>query len=153
MSAKKVVNNKVAKIAVDEMYKAIFAEGTRLNMNPLETKQFLQRKFLSCVLTDCKPEHLRQALEFLKKQKALSDYSLDEIAAWRNTARKRLFENEQATEQVCAEMARIRDAYLTRLHSLEKKHEADVRWYKKLGKVLAAKVKGIRFADDELDVE
>ena len=123
-----------------EYYQKIFLEGKRLGMTPRETKEFLRKKGIAVI----------NQLNFLKSQKSLNDYTIDELIKWRDTARYRIMGYNDELKAINIQIEEILSRFLINKNRIDKKRLSDIQWFKSIGKVLSQKIQGIHFTDDHL---
>jgi hypothetical protein len=122
-----------------EEYKDIFTEGERLGFDKEKTRLFLERNGISFVKTP-----FYKIMDFLRNQKALEDFTTDELIRWRGAVRARLFASQAKLKIISQELERTTNSIASAYNKTLRKREKDLQWYNRVSAVLAKKIKGMR---------
>ena len=124
------------------LHELLLEEAKRLNLSIHQMKDLLTKK---CKNHGTDINSLIAQLKFLKDQKDLSQYSLDELAVWRNAASKRIAALKSTQQMLVTDIEARINEYQAAAYKVQKKLDSNVKWYKSLGKIISQKIEGVRF--------
>lgn len=144
MSIKKIAKIVVKPISKAYLYEQMFDEAKRLDITIPQMKDLLAKK---CKNHGIDIKSLTTQLRFLKQQKSLNDYSLNELAQWRNDAAGRIKALKITQRMLVKDIEQQLNCFGIASAKLQKKLDSNIRWYKSLGKVISNKIDGVRFSE------